>query len=205
MHDEMDILKEVGNIASAHGGIALSEILGKTIKLSVPKSTIISIGNLHQVINVDKIAIAVSSKVISGLTGKVIFLLDEKNAFKLNDISYRIREEDKNAGVLTEMGMSLIKEVGSIVTGAYVSALGIMFKELILLSPPSLISGTIEEVLNMTLSTTEEGDQELMLVDVKFAEPENNLEGCFFLVMTPETADDVKKRCKQMLGNLNQE
>lgn len=205
MHDEMDILKEVGNIASAHGGIALSEILGRTIKLSVPKATIISIGNLHQVINVDKIAIAVSSKIITGLTGKVIFLLDEKNAFKLNDISYKIREEDKNAGVLTEMGMSLIKEVGSIVTGAYVSALGIMFKELILLSPPSLISGTIEEVLNMTLSTTEEGDQELMLIDVDFSEPENRLEGCFFLVMTPDTADEVKKRCKKMLENLGQE
>jgi len=204
MQDEMDILKEIGNIASAHGSIALSEILGSRIELSVPETSILAINSLNEKINVDKIGIAVSSKLITGLRGKVIFLLDERNAFKLNDISYKVKKEDKNAGVLTEMGMSLIKEVGSMVTGAYVSALSMLFKEMILLAPPSLISGTIEEVLNMTLATSDTKDNKnLVLIDVEFKEPADNLEGNFFLVLTCETALDIQKKCKQMLEDIS--
>ena len=118
MRDEMGILREVGSIAAAHGSIALSRILGRKINLSFPSTDIISCRGVPSKLNVDKLGIAVISDLITGLNGKVLFLLDEKNAFKMVDISYNIRKEDKKTGTLTEIGLSLIKEVGSIVTGA---------------------------------------------------------------------------------------
>ena len=203
MQDEMDILKEVGNIASAHGSIALSEILGSKIELSVPKTDIIALPCVRDRINTDKIGIAISSKIITRLKGKIIFLLDEKNAFKLNDIAYKIKGEDKNAGVLTELGMSLIKEIGSIVNGAYVSALGMLFKELILLAPPSLISGTIEEILNMILSMPDDSSgEELILIEVMFDEFERRVSGSFFLVLASYTVIEIQNKCKKILESL---
>lgn len=203
MQDEMDILKEVGNIASAHGSIALSEILKKRINLAVPQTEVISNKFVQNKIKLETMGIAVFSKIITGINGKVIFLLDEKNAFKLNDLSYKLKIEDKRAGVLTEIGMSLIKEIGSMVTSAYASALGMMFKRVILLAPPTLISGTIEEILNITIfDTAGKKETSVLLIEVMFEEPADNLKGSFYLVLTPAAAADIKKFCKKMLQDL---
>jgi len=204
MQDEMDILKEIGGIASGHGSIALSEILKRKINLSVPKTEVLSGATIKGKIALEQMGIAVFSKIVTGMNGKVIFLLDEKNAFKLNDISYKLKADDKRAGVLTELGMSLIKEIGSMVTSAYVSALGIMFKRVILLAPPTLISGTINEILNITIFKSEANPKNsVLLVEAVFDEPKGNIKGSFYLVLTPEAAEDIIKICKDMLKNLD--
>jgi len=201
MQDELDILREVGSIASAHGSIALSDILGRKINLSLPSVDTIPCNGVSTTINIENIGISVISKLLTGLKGKVIFLLDEKNAFKLIDLSYKIRGEDKKAGVLTEMGVSLIKEIGGIVIGAYVSALGIMFKRLILPSPPTLISGTMEEILSIIISTSGAEDY-ILLIEAVFEESQEKIKGGFYLVLTPEAASDIKGACKRMLEEL---
>lgn len=197
MHDEMDILKEVGNIAAAHGSIALSEIFKRKIELAVPHTTIVTPMTIHTEMKLTT-GIAVFSTIITGFAGKVIFLLDEKNAFKLNDMSYKLRPEDKKAGILTELGMSLIKEIGNMVTSAYVTALGSMFKRIVLLSPPTLIAGMVDEILNITIFPSM-GENKFLLIEAMFLEPVEGLKGSFYLVLTPEAAAEINQLCKRML------
>ncbi len=198
MQDELNILREVGSIATAHGSIALSEILGTRINLSVPSTDIVSCLGVSTKINTQQIGIAVTAKFLTGLKGKVAFLLDEKNAFKLIDLSYGIKEEDKKVSALTEIGLSLIKEIGSIVIGAYTSALSMMLKRLILPPPPTLISGSIEEILTMLLSEYKDKDY-AMLIEAIFEEVEQNIKGGFYLVLTPEAASEITEVCKRIL------
>jgi len=204
MKDEMDILKEVGNIAAAHGGIALSEILKKKINLFVPRTEVVTNTSIQSKMFLEKMGVAVYSKIISGFSGRVVFLLDEKNAFRLNDISYKIKPEDRQSGVLTEIGMSLIKEIGSMVTSAYVTALGIMFKRVILIAPPTLISGTIKEILNITVfSSDPKEEKKILLIEAKFEEPDEKLKGSFYLVLTPDAAQNIVTLCKGLLKEIH--
>ena len=203
MKDDMDMLREVGNIAAAHGSIALSEILKKKVQLSVPRTDIISSTTVAARLSLGKVCIAVFSKIVTGLKGQVIFLLDERNAFRLNDISYKVSPEERRSGVMTEIGMSLIKEIGSMVTSAYVTALGMMFKRVILLAPPTLISGTIEEILNITVfSSRESKDQEVILIEAAFNEPDEHLQGSFYMVLSRDAAVDIKAACEEILREL---
>lgn len=201
MQDELDILREVGSIAAAHGSIALSEILGRKIELSIPSLDIVSCTGVPTKIDVEKMGIAIISRLPVGLKGEAAFLLNENNAFKFIDMSYKIREEDKKSGVLTEVGISSIKEIGSIVIGAYLSALSIMFKRVILPLPPTLISGTIDDILNIIFSTAGAEDH-VLLIEAIFEEPKESIKGAFYLVLTPETASDIRKVCKKMLKDL---
>jgi len=66
MKDELDILKEVGNIAAGHGGVALSEILDKKIILEVPSVEIISAQRVPKSMNLEKLGIAVFFSAFSG-------------------------------------------------------------------------------------------------------------------------------------------
>lgn len=197
MQDELDILREVGSIISAHGSIALSKILGKKITISIPIADFISSRAVLNKISSNQIGIAVISSLVTGLKGRVAFLLDEKNAFKVVDMSYKIPSEEKQAGMLTEMGLSLIKEIGNIVIGAGTNALSIILRVPILTVPPTLISGSIEEILRIALFPTgEEGFS--LLIEVE--EPEGKIKGGFYLVLTSEAAADIKRICKELLS-----
>lgn len=202
MQDEMDILKEVGTIAAAHGGIALSEILDRRINLIIPSVDMVSCSQMSNKFGKGKLGIAVIFKLLTGLKGDAVFILDEQNAFKLISMSHKTKNDEKSPAVLTEVGLSTLKEIGNIVTGAYLSAIGIMLKKVILTYPPTLISGTVDEVFNLALASSKSDDYAL-LIEAIFEEENEKIEGGFYLIISEESAGDIKKACKQMLEDIN--
>jgi chemotaxis protein CheC len=145
-----------------------------------------------------KVGIAVFSKVLVGLQGEVAFVLDEKNASGIIDLSYKLKDEDKRAGVLTEMGLSLIKEVGNVVIGSYLNALSLMFRRIIVPSLPTMVSGLMDDILNILLSSYDEKD-ESYVVETTFVVPNGGLKGSFYFFITPSTVKDIRQVCQRLI------
>jgi len=201
MKDEMDILREVGSISAGHGSIALSEILGRKINLRLPALDILPGEEVLNKLNLAQMAISVSSHILSGLKGNVLFVLDEKSAFKLIDMCYKINEEEKKKGAFTEMGMSIIKEVGSVIIASYIGALSMMLKKLIIPSIPTLVSGPIQEIINIAVGSYSE-EEYILLVEAVFEEPRQRISGSFYLVLNPEAMKYIQESCKKILKSL---
>jgi len=201
MKDEMDILREVGSISAGHGSIALSDILGRKINLRLPSLDILPGEMIFNKINFDQIVVSVSSHILTGLKGNVLFVLDEKSAFKLIDMCYRINKEEKKEGLLTEMGMSLIKEIGSIIIASYIGALSLMLRTLIIPSIPTLVSGPIQEIIGIAISPYG-GEEYILLIEAVFEEPQERIRGGFYLVLNPEAMKYVQDACKKMLKSI---
>jgi len=201
MKDEMDILREIGCIAAAHGSTALSEILGTEIKLSIPSLDFIPGEIILERVNQAQIVIAVYGHILSGLKGNVLFILDEKSAFKLVDLCYKIKAEDRKSGMLTEMGLSVIKEVGNVVIGSYIGALSIILKNLIIPSVPILTSGPIQQIMNMAISKYY-ADEYVLLVEAVFEEPNEKITGSFYLILSPDATKYIQEACKKYLTEL---
>lgn len=199
MNDELGILKEVGIITAGHGSIALSEILGRKIVLDVPSVKIIAPREASKTINPEKIAIAIFSRIFKGFEGGGAFILDGRDALKLIDLSFKIRQEEKgSSGLLVETGLSLIRDIGNIIVDSYLNALGSMFKTVNIPSIPTLISGTIDEILYLILSPY--GTPEYAcLIETIFKEPREDIGGGFYLVLSPKGIKDVRDACKMML------
>lgn len=202
MKDEMDILREVGSIAAGNGSTTLSEILRKKITLRMPSLDIIPSGELLSRITTDQIVISVSSHLMCGLKGDILFMLDEKSAFKLIDMCYRIGKEENKTGDSTEMGMSLIKEVGNVVISSYAGSLSIFFKIVIIPSIPTLVSGPIQQIMSMVISPAA-ADEYMLLVEAIFEESGQSLSGSFYLVLSSEAIQYIQDSCKRILGALS--
>jgi chemotaxis protein CheC len=199
MKDEMDILKEIGTTAAAHGSIALSEMLGR--RLYMPNIEMIHGEDLEKTfkINKDEIVISLQMQILSGLRGKILFILDEKGAYKLIDICYKMEDENiKKSSVFTEVGFSLIKEVGNIVTSAYVNTLGFYLKKLIIPSLPVFINAPIKEIIK-TLTISYSKEDYILVIETVFEEVKERIKGTFWLVLTPEAEEEIKEACKKML------
>ncbi|MFA6217902.1 MAG: chemotaxis protein CheC [Candidatus Omnitrophota bacterium] len=200
MKDEMDILKEMGTISAGQGSIALSEIIGRKINLKVPALTFLSRADILNRFSEDQIVVSILGSLLTGIEGKILFLLDEKSAYKLIDMCYGRKEDEKQCGIFTEMGMSLMKEVGNVVISSFIGALSILLKSLIIPSIPTLVNGPIKQILNMVLASE---DEYVLFIETTFEEPQQQITGSFYLVLTPQTVQFIQAACKKMLETIN--
>ena len=201
MKDEMDILREVGSISSAHASTALSEILGIKINLSMPALEFLPRGIILDKLPKEMVVLSVNSHLLAGLKGTILFILTEKSAFQLIDLCYEENKKQIKTGVLTEMGISVIKEVGSIVIFSYVSALSIILKKLIIPSIPTLSSGPLHEIMSIAIGSCS-GAECILLIEAAFKEERGNIKGSFYLVLNSEAMKEIQEVCKKTLESL---
>ena len=201
MKDEMDILREVSSIAAAHGSIALSEMLQKKINLRLPNLETLKPEELYAKILPGKPIISVQCRILTGTVGNVIMIFDEKSAFELVSACYQ--EEGESRGGLTEVGVSVIKEVGNIVIGSYAGALSVILKQPIIPSIPTFISGILREAISAGIRAYER-EEALLLIEAFFEEETKKIQGKFYFVLTPNTVKDIQEAAHRMLRTLDE-
>ncbi|MCM8756436.1 MAG: chemotaxis protein CheC [Candidatus Omnitrophica bacterium] len=205
MKDEMDILKEVCTTAAAHGSIALSEIMGRKIMLKLPSIEMFDYERITKEMNLTGMVLTTQTQLLSGIQGKLIFIMAENVAFKLIDLCYKISEETKKIGIFTEMGMSVIKEVSNIIIAGYINSLSFFIKKVIIPSFPILINAPFADVVNI-ISTSCEKENYIILIEAIFevmdklaSSDKEKISGNFWLILTPQAAEEIKSICKEML------
>jgi len=201
MKDEMDILREVGSIAVGHGSIALSEILGRKIEVQMPSLQIVPCDQILSKVRTGQIVICVSCNILSGLKGEILFVLEEKSAFKLIDACFPAHLDEKRGSVFTEMGLSVIKEIGNVIISSYVGALSMILKNIVIISIPTLVSGSVQQIMNMTVASYS-SEEYVLLAEAVFVEPTENIHGSFYLVLNTEAMKNIQVACKSLLESL---
>jgi len=170
----------------------------------MPSIDMVSCNNISKKLGAKETGITVVCRIFTGLKGESAFILDERNAFKLLGLSPSVSDVDKKSELITEMGMSTIKEIGSIVINAYLSAISVILKRVILSLPPTLISGTISEIINIIIASSGVDDYAL-LIEAVFEEPEQKIKGSFYLLLSQKAAADIRAACEQMLEDLKKQ
>jgi len=199
--DEMDILREIGSISAAHGSTALSEMLGRPVKLSMPSLQVIYGKDLARALAIEGPIISLHTQMLTGLNGKIIFILEEKSSYKFVDICYKSRSQEQKPSSLTEMSMSIIKEIGNIVTSAYVNSLGYYLKKLIIPSLPVLMNAPFSEIIKMSMTTAPQ--EQVLVIESVFEEKQEKIKGNFWLILSHQAAQAVQDACKKYLEDLN--
>jgi len=214
MNEVLDILKEIGRIAAYHGSSALSNFLGNKILLSPSSADFISIEEVPPNIHIDKVGVAIFYKINVGIRGDVVFILDERNAFKLIDLSKIKKEEERELSmltemrelsVLTEMGVSIIKEIGHMVIGSYLTALSLTLERMIVPPLPTFLSGTLKHIFLdfiFSPSVVEEAEKHRYFIQTLFESPQEQIKGYLCLILPPKSVEEIKETFKGTLEKL---
>jgi chemotaxis protein CheC len=199
MKDEMDILREVGSTAAAHGSTALSEMLGRRISLKLPSVTMLNSNKLAQKIEKGKMAIIIKSRILTGIEGKILFFLEEKDAFKLINMCYKMgSKKETQASLFTEIGISTIKEVGNIIISTYISSLNFFINKLIVPSFPTFINAPFSDIMHI-LSEKDDAENYILGINTVFSEKKTKVNGNLWVILSKKSAEDIKKACMNML------
>jgi len=202
MKETLDIVKEVSRSAAEQTTTALSYFLQSKVILKPSFAEIISISEIHKNIyfQIREVGVLIFAKLRAGLEGELIFSLDEANAYRLVNISsmQRNEKEEEKLGAITEMGMSILKEVGNMVVGSYLTALSVALKKMITPPLPILISGSLEKIFSDVIYNPYIPVKQIQryFVQTDFEVPKENIKGTLSLALTANSAEDIKQHCQ---------
>ncbi|MCI8614285.1 chemotaxis protein CheC [Parablautia intestinalis] len=189
-----DVLKELGNIGAGNATTALAQLINCKVDMSVPQVKLLDFQELGDIVGGDEqIMVGIYFQVSGDIEGSMMFILSQYAAAhlvnKLMCGMLGIEEEVKDEYEFGEMECSAIKEVGNIITGAYLNALSGLTNLKIVPSIPQLgidMAGALLSVPAVEFGIL--GDK-ILLIETQFSD-DVELDGYF--IMIPEMESYAK-------------
>ena len=180
MSDEyFDVLKELGNIGAGNATTALSQMMQCKVDMSVPQVKLMEFKELGQLMGGEEIIMAGIYLAIEGdVAGSLMFPLEKQAARHLVN---KLMGTSVEGEEFSDMEFSALKEVGNIITAAYLNSLASLTNLKLQPSVPDLtvdMAGAILSVPAIEFGTL--GDK-MLLIQTQFFD-DMVLDGYFILV-----------------------
>jgi chemotaxis protein CheC len=180
---QRDALREVANIGAGHAATALSQLTNRRIMISVPEVNIVRLEEVPDILGkADDVVAAVLMHMMGDLTGRTLVLFPEDCARTVCDILLR-----RPMGTTTNfdaMEQSGLKEVGNILSSAYLNALSDFMGMMLVPSVPSLAIDLAGAVLTSIYMNFGYDRDYVFCVETRFLfeDPSLKLRGHFLLL-----------------------
>ena len=180
---QRDALREVANIGAGHAATALSTLTNRRIMISVPEVRISRLEEVAEILgSPDDVVAAVLMHMMGDLTGRTLVMFPEQSARHLCDIL--LRKPIGTTRAYGEMEQSGLKEVGNILSSAYLNALSDFMGMMLVPSVPSLAIDLAGAVLTSTYMNFGYDRDFVFCVETEFLleEPGTHLSGHYLLL-----------------------
>ncbi|MDQ0876419.1 chemotaxis protein CheC [Paenibacillus sp. V4I3] len=183
---QMDVLKEVGNIGAGHAATALSTLLDKPIDMLVPKVRMLPFEEICESVGgAETVVLAIFLRVDGDAPGNMFFILDLDAAKNMLRDLIGLHIEDHEE--YSELELSALNEIGNILAGSYLSSLADFTNLNMQPTVPALAIDMAGAILSYGLLQFGQMGDQALLIDTKFMEGENEVQGHFFLIPDPES------------------
>ena len=190
--NQLDALREVANIGAGHAATALSQMIGATIMISVPRINVTRLEDVPPVVAAPEEPVAaVLLHMLGDLSGRTLLVFPRDVAIRLAELL--LQRPASSSTDLGELEQSAIKEAGNILSSAYMNALSDFMGMMLLPSPPSLAVDMSTAVLTTAYLQFGSDRDYVFCVESEFymkgaAEP---LRGFFLLLPDPPSLSAI--------------
>ena len=175
-----DVLKEIGNIGAGNATTALSTMLGEKVDMAVPKVRLMEFKDVGTTMGGEEQIVAGIYLVVQGdINGSIMFIQRRESA--KNMISHLMGMASEDEENFSEMELSALKEIGNIITGAYLNSLALLTNLTIYPSIPDVCIDMAGAVLSVPAIEFGTVADKLLLIETDFNN-DKNMSGYFILV-----------------------
>ena len=182
---QKDALREIGNICAGNAATALSQLLKKKIEINVPNILFVPTEEVPNVVGgANTLVVGLALRVLGDMPSTIIFIFSQRDALVL--ASLMTGKTITENSVIGDLERSALKEIGIILTNAYLVAMGSFISMSFIPSVPELIVDMAGAIIDYTLIELSYKVQSALLIDSVFTEPQTSIKGHFFILPNPE-------------------
>lgn len=175
-----DVLRELGNIGAGNAITALSQMLQCKVDMQVPQVRLLEFSEVGEMIGgEEQIMAGVFLGVKGDITGSMMFMVEEESARHL--IAKMTMGMLPPGSEFEEMGLSAMKELGNIITGAYLNSLSTMTNLSISPTPPALTVDMAGAILSVPAIQFGVYGDKILLIQSQFND-DAQLDGYFIMI-----------------------
>lgn len=165
--EQIDALREVGNIGAGHAATALSTMIGRRIAMNVPKANILDLAAASELIGGSEIQVcAVYLEVSGDVPGHVLFILP-KNGSKLI-VDLMLGRTPGSTVELDELSYSALGELGNILVANCLVAMGDLTRLNLIPSPPALAFDMVGAILDGIVTELSMASDSILVLETDF-------------------------------------
>ena len=180
---ELDVMKEIGSIGTGHAATALSKLLQREVRITIPKVQILDFDGAAKRIGKEEEIIGATLVQMSGdLDGLMLFLYDKRFARKM--LKKLLQTEYKDFDAMDDMAFSALKEVGNIIICSYINAFSQLVHVDLHLSVPSSTVNMLGGILTVPMAEFGYESDKLMYSNADFLMDGKSLPS--WLLMLPD-------------------
>ncbi len=192
---QLDAIKEVGNIGTGNAATALSMMLDKKVEISVPQVKVIPISKIPFLFeNPEEVVCSVKMELKEDMTGEILLVFDPKTVKVLARVLTGMEIADITE--MDEFTSSMMKEIGNIMCGSYITALAGFTNLFINPEPPELIVDMISAIISeISIPLALAGEENILLVEtlIEIEGLEEALQGYLLLVPSVDSLEKLLK------------
>ena len=178
-NEYFDVLKELGNIGAGNATTALAQMMQCKVDMSVPQVKLLEFKELGEMMGGEELIMAGIYLGIEGdITGSIMFLLEKQAA---RHLVAKLMGMEVKGEEFSEMELSALKEVGNIITGAYLNSLSTLTNLTIYPSVPDLTVDMAGAILSVPAIEFGAIGDKILLIQTQFFD-EIVLDGYFILI-----------------------
>ncbi len=142
---QLDALQEISSIGAGNASTSLSQFINQKVEMAPPEVTTLTVRDVPSFVSKGSPIITMVVLEVEGdIGGHILFIFDEKNAVMMIDLL--MGQESGSTASLSEIGVSALKEVSSVMSGSYLRALGDMINLTLTMTPPYFTAGSPFEI-----------------------------------------------------------
>ena len=190
-----DVLKEIGNIGAGNATTALAQLINCKVDMKVPQVRLLNFNELGALLGGEEaILVSIYLQVEGDVEGSMMFVLSEESALhlvkKLMSGMLGVPEKPIEECHFGEMECSAMKEVGNIITGAYLNALSSLTNMKIFPSVPQLGIDMAGAIMSVPAAEFGVMGDNILLIQTQFSD-DIELDGYFILIPDVESYDRI--------------
>ena len=190
-----DVLKELGNIGAGNATTALAQLINCKVDMKVPQVRLLNFNELGALLGGEEtILVSIYLQVEGDVEGSMMFVLSEDSALhlvnKLMSGMLGVPEKPIEECHFGEMECSPMKEVGNIITGAYLNALSSLTNMKIFPSVPQLGIDMAGAILSVPAAEFGVMGDNILLIQTQFSD-DIELDGYFILIPDVESYERI--------------
>lgn len=182
---QLDALKEVANIGTGNAATALSQLINAKIDMTVPSVNLVPFQEIF-LASGDEVVVGVIIRVLGDCPGNILFLFEKETAFNLVETLTGLKED-----FLSEMGNSVICEIGNIVSGSYMNAIAKFTNLALTPSVPAISYDMLGAILSTTFIESGQFDDFVLDIETMFMQDKIQIKGHFYYIPMPGSLEQI--------------
>lgn len=196
--EQIDALREMGNIGAGHSANALSQLADRKITISVPEVKAVSLKEIAELAGPpESLAAVVSMKLRGDSQGRSLIIFPRQSVLNLLDILMK-----RSAGetkYLKEIDCSAVKEAGNILTGSFLTSLSEFLNISMIHSVPLIAYDMVGAILESLAIKFGRDEESIFCIQTEFEDRSLDIGGSFILVFDSKFLNIIVKKIDMML------